>query len=125
MRASRIEGIGGGVGMSGSAKGAKSLTTGKKKAINKANYKIGETRRTQGVGAVVVTKSGKLKEFMSGAPVKGATRRVRDTAERAEREAKGYTKRQSVGKYPSKKLIRDIKNQATPKVKVPVKKKGK
>jgi hypothetical protein len=107
-------------------KGAsKVITTGKQKAINKANYKIDGTRRTQGVGAVYATKSGKLKEFMSDAPVKGATRRVRDTAQRAEREAKGYTKRQSVGKYPSKKLIRDIQNQATPKIKVPVKKRGK
>lgn len=99
-------------------------TTGKAKAINKANYKIDGIRRTQGVGAVYVTKSGKLKEFMSDAPVKGATRRVLDTAQRAEREAKGYTKRQSVGKYPSKKLIRDLKNQATPKRKVPVKPRG-
>ena len=99
-------------------------TTGMRKAINKANYKIDGTPRTQGVGAVTVTKSGKLKEFMSNAPVKGATRRVRDTAQRAEREAKGYTKRQSVGKYPSKKLMRDLQNEATPKRKVPVKPKG-
>lgn len=103
-------------------KSVKKITTGKTKAINKANYKIDGTRRTQGSGAVEVTKSGKLKEFMSGAPVKGATRNVRDTAQRAEAQAKGYTKRQSVLKYPSKKLIRDIKNQVTPKKPIPVKK---
>lgn len=116
--------VGVGGGSRGGSMGGGKITTGKKKAINKANYKIGEIRRTQGVGAVVVTKSGKLKEFMSNAPVKGATRRVLDTAQRAEREAKGYTKRQSVGKYPSKKLIRDLKNEATPKTKVPVKPKA-
>lgn len=99
-------------------------TTGMRKAINKANYKINGIPRTQGSGAVTVTKSGKLKEFMSDAPVKGAARKVLDNAQRAEKEAKGYTKRQSVGKYPSKKLIRDLKNQATPKRKVPVKPKG-
>jgi hypothetical protein len=103
----------------------KGITTGKQKAINKANYKIDGTRRTEGVGAIVVTKSGKLREFMSNAPVKGATRKVNDNAQRAEKEAKGYTKRQSIGKYPSKKLIRDIKNEAYPKSKVPVKKKAK
>jgi hypothetical protein len=102
-------------------KSAKKITTGKQKAINKANYKIDGTRRTQGSGAVVVTKSGKLKEYMSNAPVKGATRKVNDNAQRAEKEAKGYTKRQSVLKYPSNKLIRDLKNQVTPKAKVPVK----
>jgi hypothetical protein len=104
--------------------GSKKITTGKAKAINKANYKIDGTPRTQGVGAITVTMSGKLKEFMSGAPVKGATRRVRDTAQRAEREAKGYSKRQSVGKYPSNKLMKDLQNQANPKTKVPVKPRG-
>jgi hypothetical protein len=99
-------------------------TTGKIKAINKANYKIGDIRRTEGVGAVTVTKSGKLKEFMSDAPVKGATRKVRDNAQRAELEAKGYSKRKSVGKYPSKKLMKDIQKQAFPKPKVPVKPRG-
>lgn len=104
---------------------SKVITTGKQKAINKANYKIDGTRRTEGVGAVYVTKSGKLKEFMSGSTVKGATRKINDNAQRAEKQAKGYTKRQSLGKYPSKKLIRDIQNEATPKTKVPVKKRGK
>ena len=102
----------------------KKITTGKQKAINKANYKIGGTRRTEGVADVTVTKSGKLKEFMSNATVKGTARKVRDNAEREERQAKGYTKRQSLGKYPSKKLMRDLKNEATPKTKVPVKPRG-
>jgi hypothetical protein len=102
----------------------KKVTTGKQKAINKANYKIGDIRRTAGVAAVTVTKSGKLKEFMSNAPVKGATRKVRDNAQRAELEAKGYSKRKSVGKYPSKKLMKDIQKQAFPKPKVPVKPRG-
>ena len=104
---------------------SKGVTTGKTKAINKANYKIDGTRRTEGTGAVVVTKSGKLKEYMSGAPVKGTTRKVRDNAQRAELEAKGYSKRASALKYPSNKLLKGFEKQANPKPKVPVKKKGK
>jgi len=102
----------------------KKVTTGKQKAINKANYKIGDIRRTQGVGAVVVTKSKKLKEFMSDAPVKGTARKVRDNAQRAELQAKGVSKRKSILKYPSKKLMKDIEKQAFPKPKVPVKPRG-
>jgi hypothetical protein len=102
----------------------KKITTGKQKAINKANYKIDGTRRTEGVAAVTVTKSGKLKEFMSDAPVKGTTRKVRDNAQRAELQAKGVSKRKSILKYPSKKLMKDIEKQAFPKPKVPVKPRG-
>ncbi len=105
--------------------GAKTITKGKAKAINKANYKIDGTRRTEGTGAVVVTKSGKLREYMSNAPVKGTTRKVRDNAQRAELEAKGYSKRASVLKYPSNKLFKSYEKQANPKPKIPVKKKSK
>jgi len=105
--------------------GTKTISQGKQKAINKANYKIDGTRRTEGVGAVKVTKSGKLKEYMSDAPVKGTTRKVRDNAQRAELEAKGYPKRVSVLKYPSNKLFKSYEKQTNPKPKVPVKKKAK
>ena len=104
-------------------KSAKTITTGKQKAINKANYKIDGTRRTEGTGAVVVTKSGKLKEYMSNAPVKGTARKVRDNAQRAELEAKGYPKRASILKYPSKKILGNPEKPTTPKV--PIKKKAK
>ncbi len=96
----------------------KKVTTGKQKAINKANYKIGEIRRTAGVAAVKVTKSGKLKEFMSDAPVKGTTRKVRDNAQRAELQAKGVSKRKSILKYdPFRRhpLVRNTGEQAAEK----------
>jgi len=96
----------------------KKVTTGKTKAINRANYKIGEIRRTQGKAAVVVTKSGKLREFMSNAPVKGTTRKVRDTAQRAELQAKGYSKRKSILRYDPYRthpLIRNAGEQAAEK----------
>jgi len=100
---------------------AKDITTGKMKAAIKANkYK------SEGTGAVnLSTTSGNIREYMSGAKVKGAARNVRDNAQRAELEAKGYSKRASVLKYPSNKLFKSYEKQANPKPKVPVKKKAK
>lgn len=99
--------------------GSKSITTGKMKATSKANkYK------SEGAGAVNLgTKSGTMREYMSGAKVKGTARKVRDNAQRAELQAKGYSKRASVTKYPTKKVVGNPNKPTTPKV--PVKKKGK
>jgi hypothetical protein len=90
--------------------GPKDISTGKMKATIKANkYK------SEGTGAVnLSTKSGNIREYMSGAKVKGKARNIRNTAQRAELQAKGYSKRGSVTKYPTKK---------TTTAKVPVKKK--
>ncbi len=100
---------------------AKDITTGKMKAAIKANkYK------SEGTGAVnLSTTSGNIREYMSGAKVKGTARKVRDNAQRTELEAKGYSKRASVLKYPSNKLFKSYEKQANPKPKVPVKKKSK
>ena len=94
--------------------GAKDITTGKMKAAIKANkYK------SAGAGAVnLSTKSGNIREYMSGVKVKGASRNVRDNAHRAELEAKGYSKRASVTKYPTKKLVGNADKLTTPKVPV-------
>ena len=99
--------------------GSKNITTGKMKAAAKANkYK------SEGTGAVnLSSKSGNIREYMSGAKVKGTARKVRDNAQRAELQAKGYSKRSSVLKYPTKKLVGNPNKPTTPKV--PVKKKGK
>jgi hypothetical protein len=100
--------------------GPKNISTGKMKATIKANkYK------SEGAGAVNLgTKSGNMREYMSGAKVKGTARNVRDNAHRAELEAKGYSKRASVTKYPTKKLVGNPNKLTTSKV--PVKKsKGK
>jgi hypothetical protein len=101
--------------------GSKSVTTGKMKASLKANkYK------SVGTGAVNLSpKTGTIREYMSGAKVKGTARKVRDNAQRTELEAKGYSKRASVLKYPSNKLFKSYEKQANPKPKVPVKKKSK
>lgn len=100
-------------------KDVEKLTTGRAKAISKANkYK------SEGTGAVELdTKSGTIREYMSGAKVKGTARKVRDNAQRAELQAKGYSKRASVTKYPTKKVVGNSNKPTTPKV--PVKKKGK
>jgi len=93
---------------------AKDITTGKMKAAIKANkYK------SEGTGAVnLSTTSGNIREYMSGAKVKGAARNVRDNAQRAELEAKGYSKRASITKYPTKKLVGNPDKLTTPKVPV-------
>lgn len=95
------------------------VSTGKKKAASKANkYK------SEGTGAVELnTKSGTMSEYMSGTKVKGTARKIRDNAQRAELQAKGYSKRASVTKYPTKKVVGNPNKPTTPKV--PVKKKGK
>lgn len=99
--------------------GPKDISTGKIKASLKANkYK------SVGTGAVNLSpKTGTIREYMSGAKVKGTARKVRDNAQRAELEAKGYPKRKSVPKYPTKKLIGNSNKPTT--AKVPVKKKAK
>ena len=85
-----------------------------KKAVTKAAAKASAKKIGRATGSVNVNSKGKVTEYMSGAKVKGKARNIRDTAQRAELQAKGYSKRSSVTKYPTKK---------TTTAKVPVKKK--
>jgi hypothetical protein len=91
--------------------------------MRKAAIKGSEQKKGRAQGSVVIGPKGKLEEYMSGAKVKGTARKVSATAQRAELEAKGYSKRGSVLKYPSKKILGNPKKLTTPKV--PVKKKSK
>lgn len=94
--------------------GPKDISTGKMKAVIKANKNKSEGPYAVNLG----TKTGTIREYMSGAKVKGTARKIRDNAQRAELEAKGYPKRKSVPKYSTKKVV-----NSTPKV--AVKKKAK
>ena len=91
-----------------------------KKSVKKAAAKASLKKTGRAAGSVNVSNKGKVTEYMSGAKVKGKARNIRDTAQRAELEAKGYSKRGSVPKYPTKKLIGNSNKPTTPKV--PVKK---
>jgi hypothetical protein len=104
---------------SGGMAGGTRMSTGKRKAVVKASEE--KTGRAQ--GSAVVNSKGRIEEYMSGAKVKGTARKIRDNAQRTELEAKGYSKRGSVLKYPSKKILGNPNKPTTPKV--PVKKKGK
>lgn len=70
-------------------------TTGKIKAVKKAS--IEKTGR--GAGSVNLNSKGKITEYMTGNKVKGTARKIRDTAQRVELEAKGVSKRKSLPKY--------------------------
>lgn len=97
----------------------KLTTTGKTKAVAKATpQKVGRY-----AGSVNLSSKGKVAEYMSDAKVKGKARNIRDTAQRAELEAKGYSKRASLPKFPSKKIMGNKDKLTTSKV--PVKKKSK
>ena len=87
------------------------ITTGKVKAVNKAN-----SGKVSGIGLYAVSpdKKGKLREYMSDARVKGATRKVRDNAQRAELQAKGFSKRKSVLKYDTFRTHPLIRNAGEP-----------
>jgi hypothetical protein len=70
-------------------------TTGKAKAVNKAS--VAKTGRA--AGSVNLSSKGKITEYMTGNKVKGTARKIRDTAQRVELEAKGVSKRKSLPKY--------------------------
>ena len=93
--------------------GPKDISTGKMKAAIKANK-----NKSEGPYSVFLSQKGTISEYMSGAKVKGTARNVRDNAHRAELEAKGYSKRASVTKYPTKKLVGNPNKLTTPKVPV-------
>jgi len=102
-------------------KAVKKLTTGKAKALNKAD-RIGP-----GIGQPTTSrdKSGNriVVETMTGKKVTGKKKNMRDTAQIIERRAKGDKVRgTSDFKYPSKNYFKKIKEK-TPKV--PVKKRSK
>jgi Flp pilus assembly protein TadG len=92
-----------------------------KKAAVKAAAKASAKKIGKATGSVNVSSKGKVTEYMSGAKVTGKARNIRDNAQRAELEAQGVSKRKSVLKYPSNKLIKDIKKQTASTAKVPVK----
>jgi hypothetical protein len=101
-------------------KAVKKLTTGKAKALNKAD-RIGP-----GIGQPTTSrdKSGNriVVETMTGKKVTGKKKNMRDTAQIIERRAKGDKVRgTSDFKYPSKNYFKKIKEK-TPKV--PVKRRG-
>ena len=111
-KASKLSEIGGGSSIS------RGVSTGMRKAAAKTNeQKIGRAQ-----GSAFLNSKGKLEEYMSGAKVKGTTRKAPNNAQRAELEAKGYPKRASVPKYPTKKLVGNSDKLTTPKV--PVKNAG-
>jgi hypothetical protein len=92
-----------------------------KRAAVKAAAKASPKKIGKATGSVNVSSKGKITEYMSGAKVTGKARNIRDNAQRAELEAQGVAKRKSVLKYPSNKLIKDIKKQIASTTKVPVK----
>jgi hypothetical protein len=100
------------------------VTQGKIKVVSKVNKYYKKGGRSIGGPDIVSSKKGiKVVESMTGKTVKGKARKVFDNAQRTELEAKGYPKRGSVLKYPSKKILGNPKKPTTPKV--PVKKKAK
>lgn len=90
------------------------ITTGKLKAVKKASpEKMGRT-----IGSAYINQKGQIAEYMSDKRIKGPARKIKDNAQRAELEAKGYSKRASILKYPSKKLLGNPDKPTTPKVPV-------
>ena len=113
-RSIRIESIGGGTrGVGGS------VSRPVKKSVNKAMLKANAEktgRRT--IGSTTLNKKGQVVEYMSGKKVTGTARKIKDNSQRTELEAKGYSKRASLPKYPSKKNIGNPDKLTTPKVPV-------
>ena len=89
-----------------------------KKAAVKAAAKANAKKIGRATGSVNVSSKGKITEYMSGAKVTGKARNIRDNAQRAELEAQGVSKRASVLKYPTKKLVGNPNTLTTPKVSV-------
>jgi hypothetical protein len=87
-------------------------------AVTKAAAKASAKKIGRATGSVNVNSKGKVTEYMSGAKVKGKARNISDNAHRAELEAKGYSKRASVTKYPTKKLVGNPDKLTTAKVPV-------
>lgn len=80
-------------------KNTSDITAGKAKAVKKASpEKMGRT-----IGSATINQQGQIVEYMSGKRIKGPARKIKDNAQRAELEAKGYSKRASLPKYLSKK----------------------
>lgn len=95
------------VGITG---GGGRITAGARKAAAKATpQKVGRH-----AGSVNISAKGKMSEYMSGAKVAGKAGKVKDTAQRAELQAKGVSKRKSLPKYDKMEKHPLIRNAGEP-----------